>query len=218
MDIYFFLQQRTKFIRYFYETASSPFYKIMADIEAEVEPYIPPYSEDSEPAFLSEWIDAKTGSEMCGLHALSMISSSLHLYLKNWLERLKSSHEVIGVNFKSKGWFSGYREIFDECGLDVGSCPVNFDLIEQITLARNRVQHPEKITFISVFHSDSDLKKYPNPYFVQDIENSAIKDGDAQWLFPPTVAPSQEHVFEAIDNVNKLCEWLEHAYWDSIAN
>ena len=86
MDIEFFLKDRIKFIRYFYEAAIAPFAKTMDDIENEVEPYVPSYSEDGEPPFLSEWIDAKSGLETCGHHALSMLASSLQLYLKAWVQ------------------------------------------------------------------------------------------------------------------------------------
>jgi len=58
MDIEFFLKERTTFIRYFYKTASAPFAKIIFDIENKMAPYIPPYSEDGDPPFLSEWLDA----------------------------------------------------------------------------------------------------------------------------------------------------------------
>ncbi|UMO86312.1 hypothetical protein HP572_13005 [Pectobacterium sp. PL64] len=54
MDIEFFLKERTKFINYFYETATAPFTKTMNDIENEVHPYIPAYTEDSEPPFFIE--------------------------------------------------------------------------------------------------------------------------------------------------------------------
>jgi len=53
MDIEYFLKSRTAFIRYFYENSVRPFKEITIAIENEEEPYIPPYSEDDEPPFVT---------------------------------------------------------------------------------------------------------------------------------------------------------------------
>jgi hypothetical protein len=215
MDIEFFLKDRTKFIRYFYETAITPFARTMDDIRNEVEPYIPPYSEDGEPSFLSEWMDANSGLETCGHHALSMLSSSLQLYLKAWVDRLDRYHQLtFKVNFKKKGWFNGYCDIFKEVGLDMSVCPANLIIIEQIPLVRNRIQHPEQLTSVNVSHSKSDLNNHPIPYFIQESELALVSDHEEQsWLFPPTIAPSKEKIIDAIFNVEQLCSWLESEYW-----
>lgn len=215
MDIKFFLNERTTFIRYFYETASEPFAKIMSDIQNEVEPYVPPYSEDGEPPFLSEWLDAKSGLETCGHHAISMLSSSLQLFLKAWVDRLDRHHGMtFEVNFKKKGWLNGYREIFKRVGLDMAACPVNLKIIEQIPLVRNRVQHPEQLTSINISHSKSDLSQHPKPYFAQESELALVSEQDEQsWLFPTTISPTKEKVQDAISNVNLFCSWLESEYW-----
>ena len=215
MDIEFFLIERTKFIRFFYETASIPFEKIVSDIENKVEPYIPIYSEDDEPPFLSEWLDAKAGLDNCGHHALSMLSSSLQLFLKAWVDRLGRYHGLkFSVNFKKKGWLNGYREILNEVGLEISDCPTNMNIIEQIPLVRNRVQHPEMITSINIAHSKSDLNEHPRPYFVQESELALALELDEQsWLFPPTISPSKEKIYEAISSVELFCSWLESEYW-----
>lgn len=177
MDIEFFLKERTKFIRYFYEAAYAPFSKIITDIDNEVEPFIPSYSEESEPAFMREWSDANSGIETCGHHALSMLSSSLQLFLRAWVDRLDRYHGITfdEVSFKN-GWFNAYREIFTEVGLNISECPADFEIVEKIPLVRNRIQHPEEITTINISHSDSDLNKHPNPYFVQDSELALSPD------------------------------------------
>lgn len=215
MDIEFFLKERTKFIRYFYNVAATPFANTMDDIEQEVEPFTPPYSEDGEPPFLTEWIDARSGLETCGHHALSMLSSSLQLYLKAWVDRLDKYHGMtFDVNFKRKGWFNGYREIFIETGLIMSDCPANLDIIEQIPIVRNRVQHPEQLTSIDIALSEKDLNMYPNPYFVKESESSLASEQETpSWLFPQTISPTKEKIVEAISNVEQLCTWLESQYW-----
>jgi hypothetical protein len=217
MDIAYFLKSRTAFIRYFYENAVRPFNDIKIAIEHEEEPYIPPYSEDSEPPFQEEWMDAEQGVEIVGHACISMLSSSLHLFLRSWVNRLEQEHGMkFNANFKKKGWFSGYKQIFDELELPLSQCGASLDVVEQITLARNRVQHPEELTELRVDHSESDLKRFPKPFFANETElKMATHDGDgsATWWLRPSVKSTKEKIFEAINQVEVLCSWLEEEYW-----
>jgi len=66
MDVEHFLKERTRFIRYFYDNGVVAFHETMRQINEEEEPFIPPYSEDGEPAFVANiWMRA-TGSERWG--------------------------------------------------------------------------------------------------------------------------------------------------------
>jgi hypothetical protein len=49
------------FVEQFYVNCCVPFVERKRKIEAEEEPYIPVYSEDPDPPFLSEWIGGKQG-------------------------------------------------------------------------------------------------------------------------------------------------------------
>ena len=218
MDIEYFLKNRTKFIGYFYEHATSPFSSIMECIENEKEPYIPPYTEDPEPPFLEEWLEAKAGVETVGHAALSMLSSSLQLFLKAWVARLEQVHRMeFSVNFKENGWFNGYRQIFTQLEfLMLTDCPANLEIIEQIALARNRVQHPEELTSLNIHHSKNDLEKYPQPFFAQESELKLSGEDDEEnisWWLPVSIASTKEKVTEAIEQVEALCSWLESEYW-----
>ena len=93
---------------------------------------------------------------------------------------------------------------------------VDFDVIEQVTLARNRVQHPEDLTDLRVNHSENDLKRFPNPFFANETEIAmAIHDDDdsVTWWLKPLVKPTREENLAAIDQVEALCCWLEEEYW-----
>lgn len=218
MDIEYFLKSRTAFIRYFYENSVRPFKEITIAIENEEEPYIPPYSEDDEPPFLEEWTYAQHGVETVGHACISLLSSALHLFLKSWKRRLKNKMKF-NANFKKKGWFNGYKQIFNELELPLSQCSANLDIVEQITLARNRVQHPEELAQLGVDHSESDLKKFPKPFFAHETElKMASLDGDvsATWWLRPSVKSSKEKIFEAINQVELLCAWLEQEYWKAI--
>jgi len=216
VDIEHFLKSRTSFIRYFYENAVRPFNEIKIAIENKQEPYIPPYSEDGEPPFIEEWMDAEQGVETVGHACISMLSSSLQLFLKSWVTRLENAHGMkFNANLKKKGWFHGYKQIFNELELPLSQCGANLDLIEQITLARNRVQHPEELAQLGVDHSESDLKKFPKPFFAHETElKMASRDGDgsATWWLRPSVKSSKEKIFKAINQVEVLCAWLEQEY------
>lgn len=217
MDIEHFLKSRTAFIRYFYENAVRPFNEIKIAIENKQEPYIPPYSEDGEPPFIEEWMYAEQGVENVGHACISMLSSSLQLFLKSWVTRLENADVMkFNANFKKKGWFNGYKQIFNELELPLSQCGANLDLIEQITLARNRVQHPEELTQLRIDHSESDLKRFPKPFFAHETElKMASRDGDgsATWWLRPSVKSSKEKIFDAINQVELLCAWLEQEYW-----
>ncbi|MDJ1652967.1 hypothetical protein PFH44_05540 [Raoultella sp. Ech2A] len=214
MDIEFFLLERTKFIAFFYKTASTPFSQIMNDIVNQIPPYVPPYSEDAEPPFLTEWLDAKYGLDTCGHHAISMLSSSLQLFLKAWVDRLdRFQGMTFEVNFKKNGWLNGYLQIFKELELDMDDCPANLKIIEQLPLVRNRIQHPEHLTSIYIEHSDNDLTKLSRPYFIQESEFDSVSDQENNsWLLPPVISPSHEKIMEAVNNVELLGSWLENQY------
>lgn len=217
MDIEHFLKSRTAFIRYFYENAVRPFNEIKIAIENKQEPYIPPYSEDGEPPFIEEWMDAEQGVENVVHACISMLSSSLQLFLKSWVTRLENADVMkFNANFKKKGWFNGYKQIFNELELPLSQCGANLDVVEQITLARNRVQHPEELTQLGVDHSERDLKRFPKPFFANERElKMASRDGDgsATWWLRPSVKSSKEKIFVAINQVELLCAWLEQEYW-----
>ena len=216
MDIEFFLKERTKFIKYYYENGVIPFESTMELIEKGVEPYVPPYSEDPEPPFLSEWLDAQTALDTVGHTAISMLSSSVQLFLKEWLRQVESWSSVkIEVNFKKNGGLRQCSEIFQELRMTPKQCPADIDLIEQVLLARNRVQHPEEITSFRVSHNENDLRRYPKPFFARESEYQYFSDkDDSSWLIPPAVTVTKEMVLEAINQVELLCSWLDGEYWE----
>lgn len=217
MDIEYFLKLRTAFIRYFYDNAVRPFIEIKTAIENEEEPFVPPYSENAEPPSLEEWMQAETGAEAIGYACISMLSSSLHLFLKAWVGRLEREHGMKYVaNFLKRGWFGGYREIFEKLELPLSNCGADLDVIEQITLARNRVQHPEELTMLGVAHCKKDLARFPNPFFAKEAElkmANLADDGNIRWWLRPSVTTTKEKVFEAVHQVEVLCSWLEAEYW-----
>lgn len=65
MDYFWFLQQRTAFVRRYFGVARAGFVETMRKIEAKEPPFDdPPYSEDPEPAFFDEWLEARAGAQI----------------------------------------------------------------------------------------------------------------------------------------------------------
>jgi len=218
MDIECFLKSRTEFTRYFYEKAVCPFMKIKTAIENEKEPFVPPYTEDAEPYFLEEWMKADTAIIHIGYACVSMLSSSLKLFFEEWSDRLEKDTGIknyIAIS-KKKGWLYSYKQFFEKRGFPLSASGADLDVIEQTILARNRVQHPEEITMLGVYHSKEDLKKFPNPFFAKEVEikmTNPTDDVNTTWWLKPSVALTREQVFEAVKQVEVVCSWLEEEYW-----
>ena len=218
MDVLYFLKERTRLIRHYYEQAAKPFSETIRKIEAEEEPFVPPYSEDPEPAFLAEWIEANEMIEVTGRSCVSMLSASLQLYLNAW-------DQILGLRcntrfkayFQRGGLIGGYRQcLAKRLVLDWIDCPANLSIIEQVVLARNRDQHPDSITTLRVTHTDHDRTRHPRPFFLNDKEAELYDKGDGASLWmSPSLHVSREKLQEAISNVESLCEWLEEKMFDA---
>lgn len=215
MDVRFFLGERLAFIAQLYSNSAAPFIERKRKIEAEEDPFVPPYSEDPEPAFLEEWLEAKESHQVIGQMCISMLSATFHLYFKTW-ERQLGVH--VDSSFKSafkRGWFNGYKEYFlRQFGVNFENSPCNLSLLEELVLARNRVQHPESITDQGSQYSENDLKKIPSPFFVDDRDFELLADmdeGERSWLVPPTIHVTSEKLSAAISEVTRFAEWLEQS-------
>lgn len=214
MDVLFFFKERTRFIRQFYNTAAAPFMQTMKAIEDSEPPFDnPPYSEDGEPAYLAEWIEASEALEVLGRTCLSMLSPSLQLYFRRWEQQFGVQWEADEKKkaFK-KGFLNGYMFCFEQVlGISRDDCPANLDLIEQVTLARNRDQHPEDITSMRVTHGKA-RKDRSTPHFFMSAQDRAMfsdpEMADISFL-DPAIHVSRDNLFAAIEETERLTDWLE---------
>lgn len=194
----FFLQVRTKFIRVFYEEACFPFTEPKRKVEAGEDPFEPPYSEDGEPPFLDQWMEADESIDVLGQMCISMLSSSLQLYLKESVSELRGRFSKLLAKtgagrpednktaFKG-GWINGYRVYFrDQLGIDWTKAPSNLSLLEEIALTRNRAQHPGRITTLRIHQSDRDVAKHPRSFFTDELEMKMFGGDQArdEWVHP----------------------------------
>jgi len=173
MDATYFLKKRTKFIRYLYTEGTRPFGEIQRQIENSLPPYDdPPYSEDAEPPYLEDWMDAATARDVQAMACLSLLSDTLKLYF----ETLRS--RVIGFDFSEPqkdvfrdGLVPAYRSVLGKIlETDWRDCPAYLALIEQVVLARNRSQHGGSLSSLDVTHDAKTLTKHPRPFFVSENE------------------------------------------------
>lgn len=213
MDALYFLKSRTGFIRFFYEQGAKGFVETKAAIEEERPPFDnPPWSEDGEPAYLEEWLDADAALEVLGMACLSMLSDTLKMYFKTLQER------VIRFSFGNRkaafreGFVPAYLTALGEIlDTDWTDCAVDRGLIEQIVLARNRGQHGEDLTSFTVTHDTATLEKHPRPFFVGEDEISALtsKPESLGSLLMPTIKVSADGLERAIAEVEALGEYVE---------
>jgi hypothetical protein len=218
MDVVYFLKARTRMIREYYAITSRPFMEIIRKIDAGEDPYVPPYSEDSEPAFLTEWLEANEMLQVTGRCCLSLLSGSLQLYFKTWERNLGiECGKQAGAAFK-KGLVQGYKECFSALPrVDWHSCPVELSLLEQIVLARNRDQHPDNIWTLNVTHAEKDLRRHPAPIFIHEDERGLLSDDEeSRMLMNPHLHVSAELLEAAISGVETFCDWLEDQLFRAI--
>lgn len=213
MDVEFFLTERTKFIRAFYDDAIRPFDERKRLIEDEEPPYVPPYSEDPEPAFLVEWLDADAGIELVGRSCVSMLSDSLKLYFCEWENQLGiRCQKRCKKMFREQGFLHGFRDCFQTfTGMDWKEGPFDLDVIEQIILARNDSQHPTQITSLNVMHRRSIGNGRRSLFFVHGGERDlTVEVGSFGWsMMNPRIHVTRENLFKALEQVEQLVRWLE---------
>jgi hypothetical protein len=84
MHVLYFLKERTRFIRKFYDVAENTFAetkRMIRDGESPLDEYPPGYNpEDGEPPFMDEYHDADDAQEFLGQSGVSFLSASLKLF------------------------------------------------------------------------------------------------------------------------------------------
>ena len=214
MDVAHFLKQRTSFIRQFYATAATPYADRLARIETAQEPWNFNESEESEPPFLEEWLEADESLQVLGRSCISMLAATLHAYFEYWVQAFEIPIDKdLEPLFKKSGWLKGYKAYFSRhAGIDFATGPSNLAVLEELILARNQIQHPASIIVEGSRYSESDLKKLRHPFFVDEREMSIFAETDESvrgWLALPSIRVTSSKLVAAIAEVEKLCEWIE---------
>jgi hypothetical protein len=214
VDILFFLKRRTEFIRYFYDTGGEPFRDIIRRIESGISPFneCQDGQDEEEPPFQTEWSEATTALESLGRSCISMLSASLSLYFNAWETEMRITWCPKERAKLFKRGVKAYLEVLGETlKFSPDECSVNFDIVDQVILARNRDQHPDSIATLSVAHDRRTLDRYTQVFFISETEQKIYSDPEMRaisWM-SPAVYVSRETLFSAIDQVEALADWLE---------
>jgi hypothetical protein len=213
MNVGFFLKQRTLFIRFFFEESARPFRKIQSKIELEQPPFDnPPYSEDPEPPYVQQWSNAALGMEVLGKVCVSMLADTLKLYLNALKDSIGFRFDEEEISVCNKGGFvAAFRMALGEIlDTDWADCPVNFDIIEQVVLARNDHAHGGQLSSFHVPHNSKSLRKHRRPFFANERELQLWKElgGSERSLFRPGIEVGREALLAAIGEVEKLADWI----------
>ncbi len=215
MDVLYFLKERTSFIRNFYDSAVAPFEDRIRRIEAEEEPYVPPYSEDEEPPFLSEWMEADECRAVLGHACLSLLAAALQLFLWTWDKELNLyCDERNRKDFRGKGWLNGYRTCYQETlNIYWENSPCDLVFLEGLVLARNRIQHPESIHTVRAKYSQQDFDKLGKRLFFTEAEDTNLPDeidkGEFTWFLAPSIEVTRDALMQAVNEVETFCDWLD---------
>lgn len=212
MDILFWLNERTRFIRGFYQTAHRPFAETIARGQSASTPVgaAGPLGFDESSAYI-EWAEAKDALDVLGLVCGTMLANSLKVYFRAWEKELRI--EVPDKQRKrifARGYLKGYQIVFeDRLGSRWSKCPADLDLIEQIILARNRDQHPDDITRIIPKHSQRDVERFGAPRLVDAFGRAYVEDFADIPNLTPAVSISANLIGSAISAVEVLARWMD---------
>ena len=106
-----------------------------------------------------------------------------------------------------KQFVATYRDALGEIfATDWSDTGIDFPVIEQVMLARNRGQHGTDLTSFLLTHDDRTLAKHPVPFFISAEESQSL-DGTGAALggfLNPTIVITRDTLFVAIAEVEKL--------------
>ena len=213
MDRSWFFRERIRYIRFFYHTGVAAFRNQKRLIENELPPYDnPPYSENGEPPYLDEWIDADMSEDVLGRACVSMLSDALKVYLNSTREE-DFGFEFVENNTLKRGFVRPHIQAFC-CVLevDLSNCPVNIELIEQIVLARNNIQHGSLLNSLNVDHDKRTLSRFPRPLFSKTDDLERDERLRCPW-YSTKLTVTEAALKAALDECESLANWIGRAIW-----
>ncbi len=217
MDVIYFLNDRTAFIYQLYRVTSAPYIERIQKIENEEEPFVSSNSSDEgdgEPPFQTEFNEATKSLDTLRLMYLSMLMSALHSYLKTWTKQSRISVDdkcdKCKSTFKNKGWFWGYSCHFNcKFNIDFNKAPVNLKTLEEIILARNRIEHQPSITSCP-HYEDVDYKKLKSFSYIDEFDEYLLNEIGFSPFTAPLVSVSEEKLLKAISTIEEFADWFNN--------
>ena len=199
------LQNKLKFIRWFFEQTTTPFAETKRKIESREYPYdFNDLSEDaSESPFTMVWMDAEDAINLQGQLCLSLLQRSLMEYLEDTVKLNRSAPPS-----KGKNWFENYRKWFFAKGVDWNSSTACLTLIEEMTMARNRVQHgsPDDSHNLIKKLDQNYHARFPDAVFKNSL-HACIFNGFGPKLHP--IELTKEKLERTIEEISKFSTFIE---------
>jgi len=217
MDVTYFLKIRTDFIKFYYSEAVKSFLIIQKSIDEKKSPFNnPSYDESGEPPFLEEWMDSELGKDMVGFHCVSLLSESIKVYFDTLWKRVLAFKPIDKKLFVKEGFLSVYKcALGNELNIDWLQAGIDFNIIEQVVLARNNVSHGQKLNDMWPDHDKKTLKKYKNPFFTTEFELGLHKETKdfGNFSMIPNVHVSEDQLLKAIDEIEKVASVIDRKIW-----
>jgi hypothetical protein len=219
MDVLYFLKERTRFIRKFYDVAEATFTEIkrkIRDGEPPFDEYPPGFDpEYGEPPFLEDYQDADDAQEFIGQSGVSFLSASLKLFLdemRHDIARFKGPRAaMLDEKYASKrGFLAANKKWFGEIGIDFEASGADLAIIEEVVLTRNLAQHPQSIASLNLRLRGKQVKRRPFPWFVHEFERHGVDPENLQDLerFSWMLSITRDKFLQAVDEVDKLCAYI----------
>src|SRR5262249_39780744 len=154
MNLLFFLDDKLRFIERHYARAVEPFAAIKRKIDAGEAPYEPDSTDydsgEDAPPFIDDWCEADESENIVGYSCLGLVHSVLLEYLREYL-RLRGLSLPPGKG----SLLCRYRDFFKErLGIDWDESPIEFETLEDLTLARNNIHHETHIMTRYAYRTD----------------------------------------------------------------
>lgn len=208
MDYLALLNDNLQFLRWFYEQSVRPFAEIKRKIEGQEDPYVPRAGyEYDEPPFLPEWSDAEQALKLQGRVCLSLLQRSFREYLDSTVQRHPKSQPE-----RKGNWFANYKKCFLEAtAIDWDKSPVPVSRVEELTIARNCVEHGSGSVYdehrLVKQQGENYHDRFPDAMLASEFEKALWREMG----YPQPVATelTQEKLDSAIKNVLAFAEFIE---------
>ena len=208
------LRSKLDFIRWFFDLTRAPFVEIMRKIEAGENPYQSSISpeDDPEPPFVNEGMDAYYAIQLQGQLCLNLLQRSLLEYLD---DTVKLSQRK--APSKRDNWFKNYKQWFLAEGVDWSASTASLSVIEEMTEARNRVQHGspgDSHTLIK--QQDQNYRdRFPSAQFENNFEARVFRDFGPQLH---SIELTKEKLQGAVEEILTFSTFIEEHLPDSMKN
>jgi hypothetical protein len=214
------LGHKLRFLRDFYEKTTLPFREIQRKIDASEPPYVPrrPLEDYTEPPFLTDWLEANEGLRLQEQLCLTLLQRSF----KEFLDATMHQHPDFEKNRPTNrgNWFERDKKWFlGVLNIDWKQAGVSLSRLEELTLARNSIQHGRggRFDYYAILKRQNKdyYSRFPDAFFVDELEKNIRKESN--FPQPITIDLKPEKMDAAISDIVTLCKFIDERLPDGIS-